>query len=155
MNINFTEINNLDNVQPKTKKMTYDDILSSLNLVVSSDGVLQYMNVKSDKMNNLVEDKQAIKKVVTNDKIDPYVKNSFIYNKYFKDYKDELVNEAPRIPLTQEEYKKMVVENLINKIHQKKRISQIKSKKLLFNNNNSTNIPVYANRNNLNRLFKF
>lgn len=155
MNINFTEINNLDNVQPKNKKMTYDDILSSLNLVVSSDGVLQYMNVKSDKMNNLVEDKQAIKKVVTNDKIDPYVKNSFIYNKYFKDYKDELVNEAPRIPLTQEEYKKMVVENLINKIYQKKRISQIKSKKLLFNNNNSTNIPVYANRNNLNRLFKF
>ena len=59
MNVNFSEIDDLDN-QPqfdvnywetsttntqtqKKKKINYDDILNSLNLVVNKNGVLQYM----------------------------------------------------------------------------------------------------------------
>ena len=65
MNLNFTEVDDLGNKEPfdvnsyqtnnywetsntpvqKKKKISYDDILNSLNLVVNKSGVLQYMSV--------------------------------------------------------------------------------------------------------------
>ena len=60
MEVNFNEINdnninnnynnywNNSNQKLKKSKMTYDDILSSLNLVVNENGVLQYMTPKSN-----------------------------------------------------------------------------------------------------------
>ena len=75
MNINFTEVDDLANNDnfdvnnyqsnnnywettknqlqvPKKKKVSYDDILNSLNLVVNKNGVLQYMSVNPNGENN-------------------------------------------------------------------------------------------------------
>ena len=49
-------------------------------------------------------------------KIEPQLKNSAIYNKYFKNYKDEQLQEEEVKPLTIAEYNKMVLQNRIRKI---------------------------------------
>jgi len=142
----------------KKKKVTYDDILTSLNLVVAPNGVLQYMNAKpntfSDDNNQQQYAPQSIlKNPVKQEQIQPQVKHSYIYNKYFKSYKDANVTvEEPRKPMTRGEYQKMVIEDLIKKRIAQKRVAQIKSKQMAFTNNNH---PIYASKNNLNHLFRF
>jgi hypothetical protein len=165
-NANFLEVkkentgyweNNVVEVKKK-KKVTYDDILTSLNLVVAPNGVLQYMNAKPNTLNDDNNQQQyapqsILKNPVTQEKIQPQVKHSYIYNKYFKSYKDVNVTvEEPRKPMTREEYQKMVIDDLIKKRIAQKRVAQIKSKQMAFTNNNQ---PIYASRNNLNHLFKF
>jgi hypothetical protein len=73
--------------------------------------------------------------------------NSYIHNKYFK---NELQpqNTITR-PKTAQEYKKMILENYIERL----RIKQIKSKKLLMPTSNIN--MATGNSSNLNRLFKF
>ena len=182
MNISFTELDNQNNdnyndnndnnyweSQPKKvniqeqkkKRVSYDDILNSLNLVVNKNGTLQYMTVNSNE-NSQQQQKQQQKG--QQQQLDPQVKNSYIFNKYFKDYKDpnaENVKEV-KVPQTIEEYKHMVLEEHIKRIQERKRISQIKSTKLLFvqsnnssigNNNINTN-PIRPSKNNL-RMMKF
>lgn len=102
-------------------KFSYDDILSSLNMVVNDKGVLAIRRPQQQQQQKTVEPL-------------PYqVKNSYIFNKYFKDYKDPTaVAEPTRIPQTREEYNKMILEERIKRINQRKRIEQIKSKKLMF-----------------------
>ena len=100
---NYWEQNNNQNNQNiKKKKFTYDDILSSLNLVVHN-GVLQYMHLKPNEQLNLKNDKNdkndnqmeqpslkfgkpSGKKNVN---MDPLPKNSYIFNKYFKNFKED------------------------------------------------------------------
>jgi hypothetical protein len=177
MNIDFTEVDNLSNNNyfnvntyesndkyweneknqqlqaPKKKKVSYDDILNSLNLVVNKNGVLQYMSVNPSGDNT---EQQYNQQQVTKGKpLEPQVKNSFIFNKYFKDYKDpnaEVVQEV-KVPQTIEEYNKMVLEERIKRIQERNRIAQIKSTKMLFENNNN-NANVNASKNNL-RMMKF
>jgi hypothetical protein len=158
---NNNDNNNVEN--KKKKKVTYDDILSSLNLVVAPNGVLQYMNTKPntfDRDNKYVEQdkpKSILKNSINQEKIEPQVKHSYIFNKYFKNYKEPDTVEEPLKPLTREEYQKMVIEDLIKRRLAQKRVAQIKSKKLSFtnNNNNNNNQPIYATKNNLNHLFRF
>lgn len=190
MNLNFTEVDNLgdgnnfdvngyqsnnywETANPKVetkKKINYDDILKSLNLVVNKNGVLQYMSAKPNGVNQ--EQPQYTQqqqygqqtKVIKGKPLDPQVKNSAIFNKYFKDYKDpnaEQVQEV-KVPQTMEEYKKMVLEERIRRIQERNRIAQIKSTKMLYesnngnigNNNVRNNAPIRASKNNL-RMMKF
>jgi len=191
MNLNFTEIDDLANNNnfdvngyqsnnywetannkthaPKKKKINYDDILNSLNLVVNKNGVLQYMSVNQNgentqqqqpqynqqQYNQLQYNQQPQTKTIAKGKpLEPQVKNSFIYNKYFKDYKDpnaEIVEEV-KVPQTIEEYNRMVLEERIKRIQERNRIAQIKSTKMLFENNNHNNIG--ASKNTL-RMMKF
>jgi len=150
----------------KKKKVSFGDILSNMNLVVNDAGVLQFMSSKQQPQdhqhqqpqypehkqqqyqqhnqqhnqqpqyyNNTVE--KVIKKPpVNNTPIDPAVKNSYIYNKYFKDYQD-VTNDEPviRVPKTMEEYRQMLLDDKIKHIEQVKRINEIKSKKLFFTSN--------------------
>jgi hypothetical protein len=183
MDITFTEIDNENNtnninlvteenkywetnnnpVIPKKKKVTYDDILSSLNLVVHN-GVLQYIDIYKEpgEMGPINPDNEGrpTKSILKNKsnnqtKVEPQLKNSYIYNKYFKDFRDTNIIEEPPVPMTREEYKRMTIQNLINRVREKKRIELIKSKKLLFTNNNNTiNQNIYASQNNLNHLFR-
>ena len=213
MNLNFTEVDNLGNgdnfdvngyqsnnywetANPKVekkKKVSYDDILNSLNLVVNKNGVLQYMSAKPNagnqeqqkqtQHNQQKQPQQYIQqqnqqkqpqysqqqqpqqtKVIKGKPLDPQVKNSSIFNKYFKDYKDpnaEQVQEV-KVPQTIEEYKKMVLEERIRRIQERNRIAQIKSTKMLYESNNgnigSNNIRnngnIHASKNNL-RMMKF
>jgi|688.fasta_scaffold153166_1 hypothetical protein len=192
MNLNFTEVDDLANNDkfdvngyqsnnywetannqtpaPKKKKINYDDILNSLNLVVNKNGVLQYMSVNPNGENTQQQQQPQynqpqynqqqynqqpqIKTIAKGKPLEPQVKNSFIYNKYFKDYKDpnaEIVEEI-KVPQTVEEYNRMVLEERIKRIRERNRIAQIKSTKMLFENNNHNNIG--ASKNTL-RMMKF
>jgi len=175
---------NLDN--PKKKQISYDDILSSMNTVVI-DGKLEF--IKKDVLQNIVANNQQRqqqlpypqkqqqrqyqqqqphlpqqpqqKKVTFNQPQPQLDKSSYIYNKFFKDYKDPLQvqNEPPRRPLTKNELIKQLVINKVNSINERNRIAEIKSTKLLFNNNNNRNIVINSryipNPSGLNHLFNF
>jgi hypothetical protein len=147
---------------PKKKYVSYDDILSSMNTVVV-DGKLEFIN--KDKLNSIIENKnqgQYKKKVTFNDKTPtPQIdKNSYIYNKFFKDYKDphqQQQNDIMQRPLTKKELINQIIMKKIETINQRNRIAQIKSTKLMFNNNNNRNIVVNSmqNQSSLNHLFRF
>ena len=124
---------------PDKAKVSYGDILSSLNLVVEN-GVLKYIQVKP----NLEQ----------SNNIEPQMQNSYIFNKYFKDYKDPSVIEEPKTPLTREEHKQAMILDYIKRVNERKRIQQIKSKKLIFNTSN-INIAYKQNPINSNQLFRF
>jgi hypothetical protein len=164
---NYWENNRKNEV--KKKKVTFNDILSNMNIVVNKQGILQYMGVNEGAneqpqqyeqryQNNINEFSQKNQyqsqqyKVEYNSKqqisepIDPSVKHSYIFNKYFKDYAEPNIEKpGPRVPKTIEEYHQMLLDDKIKAIEHKKRIEQIKSKKLMF-----TSVPgVQSNPKNI------
>ena len=72
-------------------------------------------------------------------------KNSYIYNKYFKNQTDE--QETEKAPLTNEE----IIQKLLQNRIQRQRIKQMKSTKLIMPTENIH----FAPENNFNRLFGF
>jgi hypothetical protein len=164
--------------RPQKKRISYDDILSSMNTVVI-DGKLEF--IKKDTLQNIMENQphqqqqqqqqqqQPYKKKiafnqpppVSNPQTSQFNKNSYIYNKYFKDYKDPnyVQYEEPERPLTKKELIKQLIINKINAINERNRIAEIKSTKLFFNNNNNRNIVINSrhiqNPSTMNHLFKF
>lgn len=143
-----------------------------MNLVVNQKGVLQFMQPNPVQNDDFYSQpyqqqpyqeyvaQQMVKKPQQNSQqnsqqgnqvpIDPAIKNSFLYNKYFKDYKEATTDEPQvRVPKTMEEYKQMLIQDKIKQLQQKKRIAEIKSTKLLFTTNNNTNNNViHGSRNN-------
>ena len=167
MELNFTEYDNYANTnlaeqsdndyskyweQPKTekkKKVSFNDILTNMNLVVGKNGVLQQMQHQIveeqqqylPQQQHLPQQQYNVKKVEQNQApIDPSVKHSFIYNKYFKDYVD-LYKPEPEVlvPKSMEEYRQMVYELRLKQEEERKRISEIKSTKLMFTTNKDSN----------------
>jgi hypothetical protein len=183
---NYWEKQQIHETKPKKNKVSFDDILSNMNLVVNNQGVLQMMIPSQNNNNNNIlpnqnheynpnqfytsqqtnhnyyqrppqqNAQQPIKK--NNEPLDPNVKHSYIFNKYFKEYNDSYVeNPSPRIPKTMEEYKQMLLDDKIKAIQHKKLLEQIKPKKMMFTSNpgmslNPTNIN--ASKNNL-RMMNF
>ena len=163
MNINFTEIDDLGNndnfdvngyqtnnywetsnvkaPEQKKKKINYNDILNSLNLVVNKSGVLQYISTTDTAQQNQQEQYYNPQQQQPNKgkPLEPQVKNSHIYNKYFKDYKDPNVEyiEEVKVPQTVQEYNRMLLEDRIRRIQERNRIAKIKSTKLMFESNNT------------------
>jgi len=142
----------------KKPKITYDDILKSLNLKVNN-GILEYSLGQNQNTNNSLKTcyrkQQKQQQQQQQEKPIPIQeKSSYIYNKYFKDYKDqtESTETFPKIYLTREEFKKRVILEQIRKREERKRIEEVKSKKLLFARNNHF-APTNAAPNNLNTLF--
>ena len=143
---------------PQKKKVSYDDILSSLNMVVHN-GVLQFANPiqsnqsnQSNQLNQSNQSNKVQKKQVT---IREPNSSNYITNKYFKDYKEPGVIEDPPKPMTKEEYRQMLIQDYIKRQEAQRRIAQIKSKKLLFHTNN-INIAQNPNQmpRDMNKLFK-
>ena len=158
--------NNSSKNTSSIKPLTYDDILNSLNLK-AKDGNLefiekphkQHVTVKKQNVtfdpstlfNNLnVKANVNVKKDVPVAQVSGVDKNSYIYNKYFKDYKDESSVEEPKKPMTREEY----IQEYNRRIYEKRRIEQIKSKKLMFSRGNDVNISISNPHHNLNKLFR-
>jgi hypothetical protein len=164
------------NTFQKTKpKITYDDILKSLNLKVNN-GILEYSltapavaitNQNQYQYQNQNQNQNCSNSLKTcyrkqqNQQQNPIPipiqeKSSYIYNKYFKDYKDKTQSEAtetfPKIYLTREEFKKRLILEQIRKREERKKIEEVKSKKLLFARNNHF-APTNAIPNKLNQLF--
>lgn len=111
---NYWENKNTNTTQKKPR-VSYDDILSSLNMVVQN-GVLRFANPNNTNQNSN------------------------------KDYKEE-PEPLERKPLTKEEQRELY----IKRQQELKHISEVKSKKLLFNTQN-INIAPRQNAN-LNKLF--
>jgi len=110
-----------------TKKVTFNDILGSLNMVVNK-GVLQFAQ----------PEKKAEPIPSRSDG------NSYIHNKYFKDYVDP--NSAPVVvrQMTKAEY--------LKQLYNRQQIAKAKSKKLLFNTQNIA-ISHSPNFHGLNKMF--
>lgn len=115
---NSSQNSSQNNSQKKTK-ISYDDILSSLNMVVQN-GVLKFAKPLENQNQNQNQNKNVI--------------------------------EEPKIPMTKEEYKKMLIQDYINRQQAQRRISQIKSKKLLFDTRNISISPNQMPRD-MNKLF--
>ena len=77
---------------------------------------------------------------------DKLPQNNYITNKYFKDYKDESVIEEHLVPLTEEEYRQMLIQDYINRQQAQRRISQIKSRRLLFDTRHINIAPTQMPR---------
>ena len=205
MDLNFSELDNIDTINTgaetnnyweqqskppaapqKRKKVSFDDILSNMNLVVNKTGVLQRMvpmnnpNDESSQQQYSQQQQQYSQQqqqysqqqqqypqqqqqyyqeyteqppnrvnVKKQEPLDPSLKHSYIYNKYFKDYQDA-TPQAPEVktPKTKEEYFRMIHEERLRRIQEAHRISQIKSRKLMFTANNTyqENIRTSANK---------
>ena len=211
MELNFSELDNIDTtnktgetnnyweqqskpvVAPqKRKKVSFDDILSNMNLVVNKTGVLQRMVPMNNQNDESSQQQQQHQQqysqqqypqqhqqqypqqhqqqysqhqqqyyqeyteqppnrvnVKKQEPLDPSLKHSYIYNKYFKDYQDA-TPQAPEVktPKTKEEYFRMIHEERLRRIQEAHRISQIKSRKLMFKANNTyqENIRTSANK---------
>jgi hypothetical protein len=166
MNVKFDEVYNPDDnflhVQKSTnenqyyskKAFTYDDILSSMNLVVSSDGVLQYMKPKTVSESESTSEYESQLPIKHNN-VGHELKHSYIYNKYYKNYKDPEQNVIQK-PLTREEYKQLLINDYIQRKINKRRIAHIKPKRMAFTTTHPIieHTPLYASTNNLNHLFK-
>ena len=141
--------------QTKKKRVSFNDILTNMNLVVNKKGVLQRLQPVHEPQQDYQYEEQYYQNqyaqpqyqqqyqqqyvpqqrqyVQHQQPVDPSVKHSYIYNKYFKDYAD--VGAPPpekKVPKTIEEYNQMVYEERIKRIEERKRISEIKSTKLMF-----------------------
>ena len=149
-----------ESTNQKKSKVSYDDILSSLNMVVNN-GVLQFAKPIQQPEK---QQTQPQKKTVTirepvrqpqHQQQQP--QNDYITNKYFKDYKDKSqgASEDPLVPLTKEEYRQMLIQDYINRQQAQRRISQIKSRRLLFDTQH-INIAPSQNQmpRDMNKLFK-
>ena len=204
MDLNFSELDNIDTINTgaetnnyweqqskppaapqKRKKVSFDDILSNMNLVVNKTGVLQRMVPMNNPNDEYPQQQQQHQQqypqhqqqysqhqqqysqqqqqyyqeyteqppnrvnVKKQEPLDPSLKHSYIYNKYFKDYQDA-TPQAPEVktPKTKEEYFRMIHEERLRRIQEAHRISQIKSRKLMFTANNTyqENIRTSANK---------
>ena len=208
MELNFTELDNINTMNPyssfdynsynnnqnywdnqkkqesdiKKKKVSFNDILTNMNLVVNKEGVLQFMtpiknettqyeyNLNDFSKNNYNQNQQndfqqnqyinntPKQTQKNNEPLDPNLKHSYIYNKYFKNYVDNNVEkQGPRVPKTLEEYKRMLLEDKIKAIEHKKMVEQIKSKKMMFTTTPAMTINpknIQASKNNL-RMMSF
>jgi hypothetical protein len=138
----------------KKSKISYDDILTSLNLKVNN-GKLEYIQPKTshpgDRLKTCYKKQPQPQQPIPQQ--NPY-ENSYIFNKYFKDYKDPSQPPEEPVYLSPQEYKRQVILEMIRRNQERKRISQIKPKKLLFAQNNPTP-PVYSvPTNDINKLFR-
>ena len=164
-------------VKPQVKQevkerqnMSYDDILKSMNVtVVNGKLVLSKGNPVLSKGNpvlskgnpdneetgrNQVENSPTKKVQLSQDPIPQEVKNSAIYNKYFKTYNSIQPTVEVRRPRSVQEYRQMLLEDKIKRIQAKRRIDMIKPKTLLFSRDSN---PVINMRQptNLNNVFNF
>lgn len=115
-------------------KISYEDILSKMGMLVS-DGKLHLVDRNSitpqKQQEILSTQRQTLNPQYKEEQINTIVPpNSYIYNKYFKD--DIPQQNTVRKPRTIQEYKRMLIENYI----ERERIKQMKSKKLIMPTSN-------------------
>jgi hypothetical protein len=110
------------------KKLTYEDILNKIG-----------MQINNGKLQNIVPD---------NNYNEYFEENSYIYNKYFKNYGKPSSQDMR--PLNIYEYRNMLIQNII----QKHKIRQIKTKKIMIPNQNDLPQTFYNLKiENQNKLF--
>jgi hypothetical protein len=127
---------------PPRNQISYDGILQSMNMRVK-DGKLEMIQPVPEQANYAPQV--------------PYQEqNNYIYNKYFQDYnkQQQQQQQGPSRPLTLQERRAMFIKRQIEIENQRRRISEIKSKKMLFSSSN-INFSNGRQPHDMNRLFKF
>jgi len=153
----------MDIITEPTKKspVTYDDILASLNMSVVN-GKLQIVRTTSQKPNifppnkNNPVAKYINKTAITEAPIAPKNTSWLPRSSYTgkNNYVDQNKDQDLEPVITKEEYKKQVALKYLQQLAQQRRISETKSKKMLFANSlNNINIAPMGQNNNLNHLF--
>lgn len=132
--------NNNTKTSSTTKKVTFNDILTSLNMVVNK-GVLQFaqpvQKVESAPLRPNV--RPVVRPVVRPDG------NSYIHNKYFKDYVEPNSVPVVRRQMTKAEY--------LKQLYNQQQIAKSKSKKLLFDTQHIAISPHNPNYIGMNKMF--
>jgi len=138
------------------KAVSYEDILSKMNMYVSNgklhlvdrndfNKIASHANPNNPISNPINPISNPNYNPISNPNYNP--NNSYIHNKYFKDTLTQ--NESNvRKPRTLQEYKLMLLQDYI----QKQKIKQIKSTKLVMPTNN---ISMAYSQHNLDKLFTF
>jgi hypothetical protein len=147
---NTAEVYEYDAGPKRPNQISYEDILSKMNMYVS-DGKLHLIDRGEartmDEPKSQAQHQSQAQPMPRSD----YVGNeqqSYIYNKYFKNaFKEE---PTVRRPKTLAEYKQMLLADYI----QRERVKQIKSRKIMIPGSNNIS---YAHRppQDMNALFKF
>ncbi len=160
-------------VQPiKKKNISYDDMLSSMGMVLGADGKLQIFNknaVQHQQNQNIVQRQQQNRNVlqqqnrntVQQQRNYPVQQQQQQHQQFYQQQQQayslqqqqEEQEQSP--PLTRLQYKQLVVLDLIRKQQEQIRLSHVKSTKLLFPNSNVRISTAPTGRPNINRLFKF
>jgi hypothetical protein len=112
--------------KPEKKNISYDDILSSLNMTIVN-GKLQIKRADSQALAQ-----QAQKQI----------------------HKQQMNPSPPPKPLTREEYKEQLARQYLQKQTDLRKLQESKSKKLMFSNAEISVSPLTMNQN-TNHLFKF
>jgi len=129
--------------QPARPQISYEDILAKMGMFIS-DGKL-HLTKNEQKSNKITQQTNNYQKPMQPN--DAIPKNSYIYNKYFSKQMEQQDNISR--PMNILEYRDKLIKDII----QKKKISQIKSTKLVMP---TSNINVFnGNSSNLNKLFRF
>ena len=144
----------LKKVAPEVKpKVSYDDILSKMGMFVANGQLHLSDNGQPKQPIQQPQQKQPIQQPAQKQPAQPVnvnapIQNSYIYNKYFSNEMQN-VETGPRVPKNLQEYKSMLIHDIV----QKQKIKQIKSTKLIMPSSN-INFSPYSSKN-LNKLFSF
>ena len=153
----------MDIITEPTKKppVTYDDILASLNMSVIN-GKLQIVRTTSQKPNIFPPNKnnpvaKYINKTAITEKPIVQKNTSWLPRSSYtgtNNYVDQNKDKDLEPVITKQEYKKLAAIQYLQQLAQQRRISETKSKKMLFANSlNNINIAPMGQNNNLNHLF--
>jgi hypothetical protein len=163
-----------NNIAPPPRKVTYDDILSSLNMTVV-DGKLQITRnvvAESIKTNNFNPDSlpQQTKKIIQpqqqslkqNNVLDKMRQQQQMFQQQqqmFQQQQQMFQQQQPNVDvpiMSKEQYKQAVAANYLKALQQQQRIKSMKSTKMMFSNSSIGISPIYGNNGgNMNRLFRF
>jgi hypothetical protein len=157
---------------PPARKVTYDDILSSLNMQVVN-GKLQITrnvvaeNVKTNNFNpaSAPQNVAPTKKIIQNQH--QQQQQGLRQNNGFDQMRQQQQmfqqqqqqqQQNPSVPImSKEQYKQMVAANYLKALEQQQRIKNMKSTKMMFSNSSIGISPISGNNGggNMNRLFRF
>jgi hypothetical protein len=131
-------------------KVSYDDILSKMGMFVANGQLHLSENGQQQKQQPPIQKQKQLaqKQPAQPVNVNAPIQNSYIYNKYFSNEMQN-VETGPRVPKNLQEYKSMLIHDIV----QKQKIKQIKSTKLIMPNSN-INFSPYSSKN-LNKLFSF
>jgi hypothetical protein len=151
---------------PTARAVTYDDILSSLNMKVV-DGKLQIVRnhaAENIRTNNVNLNQSINQSINYKTKKPIHTLNQEQHNQFMKQQQTNYMFNSEEKPqqnvpiMTKEQYKQMVAANYLKTLQEQQRIRNMKSTKLMFSNSNTnTNVvPVVSQNggNGLNRLFR-
>jgi hypothetical protein len=129
------------NIPVPKKKISYDDLLSSMGMKIVN-GKLELYN------------KNLIGRPPPPTRPTPKNYEDYRYQQNKKYPNQPIQNTNPNIyPMTEQQYKKHIQLEYLKNQYERRRVEQIKSKKILFTNPNAlVNIKSY---NNLNKMFQF